>query len=273
MNSKNKLIAISTEDLIPRGDGSYSCSISKLSTENVIAISLRTATLRNIFYNVISLGERKNNNFYYSLNGMDKIETIPAGFYSITELLAELSSRISITLASSGIIPLPTLDDFKYNSIQNKVEITINGNGTATPFELSGSVSIDSVNNLLGNWVDASLDTLTPTPYQFLNQINLGGLDAVHLISNEFASANGVNSNSGDVYPNGRISDLIAIIPLTAGFGGLVEYRARDIDAERITTILSNFSSVHLSLTDHRGRALFLDNSSLTLEFIAVINS
>ena len=271
MNSINKLITISTEDLIPLGDGSYRLSLSKLSTENVVSISLRTATLRNIFYNIVSLGDRANNSFYYKLDGIDEVETIPAGNYSVTELLSALATAISITLAASGIVPLPTLDDFKYNSIPNKVEITINGNGSATPFELSGSVDINSINYLLGNWVDVALDTLTPTPYQFLNQINLAGLDNVHLVSNELASSNGYNSNSGAVYPNGRISDLVAIIPLNAPFGGLVIYRARDIDSETINTRLTNLTNVNLTLTDHKGRHLFLDNSSLSLEFIAVI--
>ena len=83
-------------------------------------------------------------------------------------------TEIDIILGASGIIPLPTLDELRYLNIQNKVEITINGNGSATPFSVDGEdAGIDSINYLLGNWTNVIIDTLAPTPYVFLNQINL----------------------------------------------------------------------------------------------------
>ena len=269
----SKLITISTDDVIPTGDGSYSVNVGKLSTETIRAISLRTATLRNIFYNVVSLGTRKNNVFYFLLDGVEHVITIPAGFYSITELLAAISVQLINILAGSGIVPLPTLDELKYNSIPNKVEIIINGNGSATDFELSGEVAgTQSINYLLGNWDNVSLDTLTPTPYQFLNQVNLAGLDNVQLISQDLASSNGFNSNSGEKFPNGRTTDLVAVIPLNAPFGGLVTYRSRDIDSEAIVSSLPHdFTTLRFALTDSKGNYLYLDNSSLTLEFIAFL--
>ena len=272
-NARSKLITISTDDVIPTGDGSYNVNVSKLSIETVKAISLRTATLRNIFYNVVSLGARKNNEFYFLLDGIELVITVPAGFYNITQLLSALSIQLISIFAASGIVPLPTLDELKYNSIQNKVEIIVNGNGSATAFELSGEVAgVQSINYLLGNWDNVTLDTLTPTPYQFLNQVNLAGLDNVQLISQDLASSNGFNSNSGEKFPNGRTSDLVAIIPLNAPFGGLVTYRSRDIDSEAIVSSLPHdFTTLRFALTDSKGNYLYLDNSSLTLEFIAFL--
>jgi len=271
LEAKNKIISISTDDVIPQADGSYRVSIGKLSTQSVIAISLRTLTMRNIFYNIISLGPRKNNIFKFSLDGMQSIIEIPSGYYSITELLAYLKDEISAVFLASGIIPLPTLTELKYVSIKNKVEITVNGEGSATEFSLDGEeAGIDSVNYLLGNWENVDVQTLTPIPYLFENQINLAGLDGVYVVSNRLSSSNGYVSNSGNFYPNGRTTDLLAYVPLNVGFGGLVVYRNQDLDASSIVSSLSvDYTSVKLSLEDSRGRPLYLDNSSVNMELIA----
>jgi len=271
---KTKILAISTDDIVPQADGSYRVSIGKLSTQSVMALSIRTLTMRNLFYNVISLGERKNNVFYFSLDGMQEIIEVPSGYYSITQLLDYLKTEIETILAASGIVPLPTLTEFKYNSIKNKVELEIDGEGSATSFTLDGEdATIDSINYLLGNWDNVALTTLPATPYLFQNQINLAGLDGVYLVSNRLSSSNGYVSNSGLFFPNGRTTDLLAYIPLNAGFGGLVTYQNQDLDASSVVSSLAvDYTSVTLAITDSRGRPLYLDNSSLNLELIAWLN-
>ena len=62
-NIQSKLMVISSDQSIPRNDGSYIVSNQKLSRSSYNNIVLRTATLRNIFYNIVSLGDRKNNTF------------------------------------------------------------------------------------------------------------------------------------------------------------------------------------------------------------------
>lgn len=270
MSSTNiKNISITCNTLNKDADNSYSPVLGLSNIDNFRAIALKSISFRNIFYNVESSDlKRKNNIFYFSLAGAPQQVVIPEGFYSINQLLTLLNTDISAILAGSGIIPLPTLDDLSYDSITGKVSITINGQGSATPFVLEGGTETQSVNNLLGQTTDYSLDTLTPTAYVFADLVSLGGIDRVHLVSSTLGQAVGITSTTNNT-SNGKNISLIRVLTNNVEFGGLVEYISPDLDAERLLyNNAINISSLNLSLQDVNGNILDLKNSEMIVEFV-----
>lgn len=267
LEAQSRQVVLTTEDLESK-TGRYKLSLSRISTLPVKAISIRTVTFRNLFYNVVNDGSsRTNNTFFFTLNGVLQEIEIEEGNYSVTQLLAELKTKIDSIFLSSGIVPAPVLDDFSYNSINAKVSMTVNGGGVATPFELTGGSFPQSINKLLGNTEDVILDTLTPTPYQFNTTVNVGGEDVANLISSHLANNNAFSSNVGESFLSGRISNSLAMMPVNKEFGFLVEYRSQDLDAESIAyNIPIDCSSIDLHLADNKGRPLPLQNSSLNVE-------
>ena len=248
-------------------DGSYKINIQSLGVSNFIASSVKSISFRNLMYNVRSKGLRINNIFYFNLNGGLEQVVLPEGFYSIYELLALVQSGIEAILLGSGIIPLPTLDVLDYNSISGKVFLTINGNGAGTPFELLGGTYPLSINNILGNTVDTTLDTLGATQYTFNSIINLQSEDRVHLVSTAIAQNCGACNTSA--YKTSRNISLLRAIPVNAGFGGLVVYESNDIDAEALRySLTQNYSSMDIRLTDVYGETIDLQNSSMFVNIL-----
>ena len=250
-------------------DSSHAMKMGILNSDNFIAFSLKSCSFRNNFYNVNGVGVNANNSFYFTLDGVSYTLTIPQGFYSITQLLALLKTEIDILFAASGIVPLPTLDELVYNPITGKVSITVNGNGTATYFDLLGATYPNSINQLIGNLNDVVLNTLVPNSHTMLYLISLGGLDRVNLVSNSLSVKGTANKESADV-ANGRNLSLVRTITVNAGFGGLVDYQSNDvIGDQQIYDIPQNFGNLNFRLETTSGDPLSIGNSELIVELIA----
>lgn len=250
-------------------NNSYSISLGNLGKESFIAMSLKSCCFRNVFYNVTL----DNNKFYYSLAGIDSSINIDIGFYSVSQLLDILITEIKAIFLSSGIIPLPTLDEFKYNSITAKCNIIVNGNGVLTPFELLGS-NVNSINFLLGNINNVLLDTLTPVSYIFESLVSLGGLDSVSLVSQNLASNSAIANSEEKDSSNGRNFDLIRTLHIDQPFGGLIIYEAQNLLEETIVSNnILNFSNLKIALTTTKGEILDLYNSEMTLQIICWIKN
>lgn len=246
------------------GIGSYRVSLGR--AQPVQVCSLRSIVMRNVFYNVVSEGPRKNNTFHFNLGGVDYATELTQGFWDITTLLAQLQQQIESILSGSGIIPLPTLNAFNYNSLDAKITIVINGNGVATPFTLQGGTYRQSINDLLGNTEDIDLNTLTPAPYTFDSIINLGGVDAIYIKSQTIAPTTGIASRRNK---EGANMALVKVVANDAVFGGLIRYETPDIDAEAFVYDTSGMSPSNIDFTfeDREGRELDMSNSEVILEF------
>ena len=265
-----KIITLICDASNKLSDNSYQVNLGNLGFDSFKICSLKSCSFRNLMYNVISTGNKSNNFFYFTLNGVPKQVEVPEGFYSIYELLPVLRAGIFTILSTSGIIPLPTLTSFDYNTITGKVTILIDGNGAATPLTLEGALKPYSINKLLGNNIDVDLDLLTPQEYQFENIINLQAEDNVNLVSSAIALNGGItNLSSLTNVRNGRNLNLIRSIIVNAGFGGLVEYNSQDVDAEALQyTLAQNFSQIDIALQDPEGNNLDLGNSTLKVELL-----
>ena len=270
LEAQSRTITLTTQDIVST-TGRFNLKLSRISTLPVYALSLRTMVFKNMFYNVVGDGtSRTNNSFFFTLNGLLQEIIIDEGNYSITQLIQAVREKLEVILSSSGIVPPPVISDFSFNSINAKVSLTIDGGGVATPFELTGGSFTQSINKILGNTVDVVLDTLTPTAYQFNTTYNLSGESVVNVISSHMANNNGFVSNVGDKFINGRVSNVVAMVPVNQSFGKFIEYRSQDIDAEAIAyNIPIDMSSVDIYLADQLGRPLPLQNTALDMELIA----
>jgi len=267
MSSSNiKILSLICKPKDKGGQGGYKLALGKNSTDTFYWLSLKSCTFRNIQYNVQSSGPRKNNFFYFNLDGGEEKVNVPEGFYSIYELIDVVKTGIETILAASGIIPLPTLTSLDYNPISAKVSIVINGNGSATPFELLGGTYSASINSLLGNTIDNSLDTLAAVKYTFDSIVNLQHDDRIHLVSSSMAQSIGLTSTGR----NGRTIALLRAIPVDKPFGEIVTYESSDIDGERVYFPNGlNLSTVDIALQDTDGNVLDLGNTVMTVEIIA----
>ncbi|MHA2051888.1 MAG: hypothetical protein ACW986_19950 [Promethearchaeota archaeon] len=251
-------------------DNSYKINLGKLSYNSVKVASLKSVTFRNLQYNVIGSGPRKNNIFHFLLNGAPEVVVVPEGYYSISELLAVVKTGIELIFASSGIVPLPFLTSITYDPITAKVSIVVDGQGVAIPVELQGKTFPESINLLLGNTEDITLDTLGATIYTFDSIINLEADDRVHLVSSAISQNSGLTSTgSNNNNKNGRSLSLVRALAVNSGFGGLCLFDSFDIDAEAIIyTLPQNYTELDISLQDIYGNILDLQNSTLTIELL-----
>ena len=267
MSSSNiKILSLICKPKDKGGQGGYKLALGKNSTDTFYWLSLKSCTFRNIQYNVQSSGPRKNNFFYFNLDGISQSVDVPEGFYSIYELIDVVKTGVETILAASGIIPLPTLTSLDYNPISAKVSIVINGNGSATPFELLGGTYSASINSLLGNTIDVSLDTLGAVKYTFDSIVNLQHDDRIHLVSSSMAQSIGLTSTGR----NGRTIALLRAIPVDKPFGDIVSYESNDVDGERVFHPGGlNLSTIDLSLQDTDGNTIDLQNTVLSVEIIA----
>ena len=268
MSSSNiKILSLICKPKDKGGQGGYKLALGKNSTDTFYWLSLKSCTFRNIQYNVQSSGPRKNNFFYFNLDGDEEKVNVPEGFYSIYELIDVVKTGIETILAASAIIPLPTLTSLDYDPISAKVSIVINGNGSSTGFELLGGTYSASINSLLGNTIDVSLDTLAAVKYTFDSIVNLQHDDRVHLVSSAMAQSIGLTS---DGQRNGRTIALLRAIPVDQGFGQVVNYNSSDIDGERVYHPNGlNLSTIDLALQDTDGNTIDLQNTVLSVEIIA----
>jgi len=246
-------------------DYKYKIPFSILSSEAVVGISLKSAVMRNLFYNVVSSNRPlKNNVFYFSIDATPYSFEIPEGFYSITDLLPLVIDGINSVLITR-IGPIQTLE-MVYSPLTGKVTFTLTDNGNNDIFQLLGGSYPDSINALLGNAEDITVDALTPTPVIF-EIIDLGGVDAVNLVVNEIVKNNGFSNGAN---PNGEVLSLLTLINFCdTPFGSLVCYQSSNVDADIILFDKpQNLSNLTIAVQSLPGPNLDLGLSDLHIELV-----
>jgi hypothetical protein len=248
-------------------DNQYKLSFGNIATRSVSAVTLKSCSFKNVFYNVISSNLKlKNNVLYTRMQGVDIEFTVPEGFYTISDLLTVLSNEISafFLLYAQPLV----LDDLSYNSITGKVSMTISDPNLSNDiFELRGLDRPDSVNYLIGNTVNLSVSN-TPLPKQLDSLINLDGQQCVNLVCEPISKSSG--SYVSSVNPNGSINNSIRTITVNGGFGSPVSYLSRDTDADQISyNPPINLSALTFSITDPKTNAILdLSASKICIELI-----
>lgn len=268
VHTKVKTISLVCNSKNKTSDNKYKIPLSSMAKETVVACSLRSCTFRNNFYNVVSsIAKLKNNTFYYKLSGIPFSFDIPEGFYSILELLPLVQAGLDAELALR-VPPVPTVV-LTYSNITGKVTIVFTDTGNGDTFELSGGENPDSINNLLGNNEDVLLTTAVP--YEFLDILDMGGVDAVLLCCSEIAKGSGMVNSDNE---NGRTIGLLKQINCAgSGFGELVNFENDDIDSTRITYPNGiNLNDLTFSLESTTAVPLDLGGSDLHVELFVILN-
>tara|TARA_R110000851_G_scaffold91876_2_gene200545 strand:- start:1323 stop:2138 length:816 start_codon:yes stop_codon:yes gene_type:complete len=226
LSTKTKTVSIVCNTSNKTPDGRYQIAMGALAGESVIGATLKSCVFRNLFYNVVSDGALKNNTFHFTLDGAAQVFEIPEGFYNITQILPLIQSGIQ-TILNLRIAPVQTVI-LTYASLTGKVTITVTDNGNNDNFELSGGTFKNSTNFLLGNTENTPIDSLTPTPKQMENIIELSGEDACQLIIEEVAKGSGLNNSSVSSF--GATSGLIKLLSFqNCGFGEMCNYQNNDL--------------------------------------------
>jgi hypothetical protein len=248
-------------------DNQYKLAFGNAASRSVSAVTLKSCTFKNVFYNVIGTGKLKNNILYTRMQGVDIEFTVPVeGFYNITELLTILSDEISafFLLYAQPLV----LEQLTYSSITGKITIEVSdGAGSGNIFELRGLDRPYSINYLIGNTINLSVSN-TPLPKQLDSLVSLTGPTCVNLICEPISKSSGSYISSAS--PDGSINNSIRTIAVNQPFGATIEYIAYDTDAEQINYQPSiNLSDLVFSIADVKtNTTLDLSASQICIELI-----
>jgi hypothetical protein len=266
LSTKTKTLSIVCNTSNKTPDGRYQIAMGALAGESVIGATLKSCVFRNLFYNVVSEGALKNNTFHFTLDGAAQVFEIPEGFYKITQLLPLVQSGIQ-TILNTRIAPVQTVT-LTYSTITGKVIITVTDNGNNDTFSLSGGTFINSINFLLGNTEDTLIDTITPTPKQLENIIELSGEDACQLVIEEVAKGSGLNNSSFSSF--GATSGLVKMLSFRGcAFGELCTYQNNDLLGSMIYySSPQNLSRLTIYLSTAEGTILNQQSADMHVELL-----
>jgi len=212
--------------------------------DEYMLVSVNSAQIPFSFYNV-----NASNNLLTGDDGASYTATLTQGNYNITQLLAEIKTKVN---AASGTHDITATS---YDNKTNKVTITTAGNTT-----FSWATGINPVGKLIGFTADGS----AATSHISDAQVNTGGEEAVYIRS----SLHSINSYESRT---GGSSDILAKVPNMVSFYGIIHYQPPvnvwKCQLQRGQT-LSNFG---LSLTDSEHTVLEMNGMnwevSLLIEF------
>lgn len=198
MTIKTKLIRISSEDRLT--DSSSSSSNFKVAYTNVQALSrcvsviLKHASFPNSIYNV----NTTNNVYTYEDGGVVQTLVVPKGFYSISQLLAYLTS--------SG----PALT-YAQNPVTYKIQFT--NPAAAIPFIIYPT----GIGSLLGvsNYLSVPLGST----------VSAQSLPALEGLKHLYVGSKALSKGNNMIFGNARQEvDILAMLPVTAPFGSINHY-------------------------------------------------
>lgn len=260
-----KLLLLNTKDVKPVGSqNTYRFNLSNLSTQNVVSCSIRSISVPNIFENIITDGDYRNNTFWIDIDGIDVPLTIDErGFYTVTEIVDILKPKIENAFATSGLAPLPVLDVFEYDDKIGKIKIQVTGDPAYT---ISFDSSIQySMNKMLGITSIIILDIVTPTLTFFQSRPDLYGATmlSIHssVLSNDYTLTN---------VGNKLLSTNSAIhIPVNSAYGGLITYISDDLELSQIDYNDSHdLTSIDVRFKRADGYSLDFENLSAQVELV-----
>jgi hypothetical protein len=268
LHTKTKTVSIVCNSSNKTPDGRYIIPMTALAGESVKGASLKSAVYRNLFYNVVADGALKNNTFYFDLDGVIKQFDVPEGSYGISQLMPLILTGIQTILNLTTPTQTAALT---YSSLTGKVTLTITDNGSGVIFKLMGGSFPDSINLLLGNTDDVTIDALTPTPKTFEHIIDLGGNDVAQLIFEEMAKGSGLCNDNTDSF--GRTVSMIKLLSYRgAGFGELACYENQDILGSMLLYESGqNMSNMNIWLQTSGGTILDQGVSDMHLEILFLL--
>jgi hypothetical protein len=258
MTSETILVRLSSKTATVSNNGSFTSYIHNEKLQSVKAVSLKTCTFRNTFYNVSS--EVGNNIFSIEINGTTYAHTISEdGWYTTTELIAILKPLIEADAITEG----GTLTDFVQQSYSDKLEITF----ATVSSQLLGAAG--SLNWYLGNTDDSGVITAATT-YVFTDQPSLGGVESV-TCNVKSKNTKSILTKAVSGSPEKTLStNSLGVIPVTAAYGLLNVYNQPDVDA--VASVFNkpdDFTKLEFKIRASDGRVLVpCSNDEITIEML-----
>ena len=201
-----------------------------------ISVSVQSASIPYSFFNCDDF----NDQFNFSLNGIQYSKVIPQGNYNVLTLITALK------------LLMPNSFNIVYNSLNNSYTFT----NTTYDFQLLGS---STCFEMLGftDYITYSSSAFSLTSSI---SINLFTIRNIYITSNNFI-LNNVNSST----PND--SSILCFVPISSSAGSIITYQnIYNVNNEVHNT--HNLKLLHIKLTDQDGAVLDLNGChfSLTLQ-------
>ena len=224
--SKHKLLHISSKDKTEGTNSNFSLNLSNhYWLQAVKSIVVKHITLENVFYNINST----NDSFTYNIASTPSTVSITQGNYTITEL----GTALDAAMVAAGVVGFTTT----LNSITEKLTFA---STTAIEYVYDTNEMADT----LGITVDGGADV---SSYSSAGFPKLEGVRNLLIASSALGENNYLASDQ-------KISDVIAVMPITGSFGDVINYISthNEIDNYETTSKKSgkNVSQVDIRVID-----------------------
>lgn len=246
-----KLVRFRARDADEISQGIFKSSMNMSPLSNVLAIAIKSLVFSNNEYNVQT---GISDTFNYTYAGTPLSITVPAGFYSASELLSAMKALIDPQI--SGINAGATITLIVSPLIYKITATTTLG---ITEYLSTGNMSAN-----LG--ITADSGPIAPgVSYTFNSTPDLSGLHLVNI--SILAKDQGTIINLQD--QSARYVNSIGMIPVDVPFGRLQVYNQSDLDASAITySHPEDLTSMLVSIRDIRGTHLANQKQHLVVEFM-----
>jgi len=222
-------------------------------SDRITCVALKTVIFPNCFYNIRA---GVNDAFAMQENNQAKIIfTIPEGFYDVTTLMTQLQTDINANLNAGSVT-------VTQNSVSGKIVITASGQTIKFFNYTDGTTMANEIGFSVSSTTYVSSYTATYMP-------QLQGLTEVFLVSSMIAPAHMIDSDN-----KLQLRNVIMSIPITADFGDINIYEARD---ENLNVIhyanKKSIRNIDIQLQDSQGNVVNLQNNNLKIIFKAYYNA
>lgn len=225
--------------------------------QSISSVVMNSCDIPNVFPNINSTGynftNSGNNVFIFSdKDGSDQTVVVPAGQYTITQLLAVINTFI----VNMGTYSPTNGVQLSLDSITNKIQV-INTTPTLQPF---GLITTSTMAPYLG-----ITDPLIPIgqSYSFQGLPNLAGIQEVYITSQKVSNFSNLVVADGIQYP------CILNVQIDVPYGQFAHYKAQnpeidDIEYGSITQGI-NLQVIDIQLRDRWGNILDLQGLPFNL--------
>lgn len=239
---QSKLLRIKSSDKTSSTDSNTNFKVAfnnLLDLHNVRAISIKSISFPNIFYN-IPTAQTFN---YFDNTALFQSVSVPAGQYTITTLLAVLKAGVDADIT-------PRTSTFTLDPVTKKVTMAVSTGTCTVTSDTFSSTYLGFTSNLPAG------GSVTAQAFP-----DLLGLKTAYIHSRVLSSQKYIDSNGNQ--------SIIAEVPIVSAFGYLNLYESNSSD--EIDLILykhkTNINYVDISLRDEDGNLLDLGQQEIRMVF------
>ena len=243
-----RYVKINSKDRVQGTSSNFSIDLSQdQTTHKVHEVHIMSASILHNFYNITT-----NNSSLVvigSIGGLN-VFSVSEGFYTTTELLAELKTQIDAFYA-------PTTITFTQDPLTNKISYTAVGENIS--FVSVGDNALSTMAPNLG------ITTTTPSALTgtFSDTPSLNGVEHVYIQSSK------LNGNPTVTSRGGVFDDTFLAMPVRVPYGFLITYQAQAAHQEQITyNTIRDLSTLDIRITDDDGNELDVGDNH---EFVLVL--